>query len=135
MSYIPSPAGLVVDAIYRHVMNMRVIAPHSLFLFPARMQPPRARKRYTWHAKAKWVPNPKNPFSQKSISEVTIPTALLHCFNIRRDKSAIYSGCSLRVGGTTHHEEAGTDEAVRQNLVEWMSLSTARHYLQHAPTK
>ena len=37
MSYIPSPAGLVVDAIYRHVMNMRVIAPHSLFLFPARM--------------------------------------------------------------------------------------------------
>jgi hypothetical protein len=99
------------------------------------MMPPRTKKRYTWHNKATWIPNPKNPFSQKSISEVAIPTALLFCCNIPRTQSAIYSGYSLRVGGTTHHEEAGTAESVRKNLAEWMSLSTARHYLQHAPTK
>ena len=135
MSYIPSPAGMVVTAIRAHVMNMRAMSPDSLFLFPARMQPPRARKKYTWHEKARWVPNPASPFSQRSISEMAIPTALLHCCNISRKKSAIYSGYSLRVGGTTHHEEAGTAEAVRKNLAEWMSLSTARHYLQHSPSK
>ena len=135
MSYIPSPAGLVLSVLRRHVMNMRSLAPNALFFFPARMQPPRARKKYTWHTKANWVPNPVNPFSQKSISEVAIPTALLHCCNTPRSESAIYSGYSLRVGGTTHHEESGTAEAVRKNLAEWMSLATARHYLQHAPTK
>ena len=135
MSYIPAPTGLVVKALRKHVMNMRALAPDSLFLFPARMHPPRAKKRYTWHKKANWVPNPKNPFSQRSISEVAIPTALLLCCGISRQKSKIYSGYSLRVGGTTHHEEVGTDEAVRRNLSEWMSLATARHYLQHAPSK
>ena len=135
MSYVPSPAGRVVSVLRKHVMNMRSLAPNALFFFPARMQPPKSRKKYTWHKMASWVPNPKNPFSQKSISEVAIPTALLHCCNIPRTQSAIYSGYSLRVGGTTHHEEAGTAEAVRKNLAEWMSLSTARHYLQHAPTK
>ena len=135
MSYIPSPAGRVVSALRRHVINMQAMAPDALFLFPARMQPPRSKKKYTWHKKATWVPNPQNPFSQKSISEVAIPTALLHCCNIPRSKSEIYSGYSLRVGGTTHHEEVGTAEAVRKKLAEWMSLSTARHYLQHAPTK
>ena len=135
MSYIPCPAGRVVSVIRRHVMNMRALAPDSLYFFPARMHAPRTRKRYTWHSKAKWVPNPNNPFSQRSISQVAIPTALQFCCGISRKKSAIYSGYSLRVGGTTHHEEAGTAEAVRKNLAEWMSLSTARHYLQHAPAK
>ena len=135
MSYIPSPTGLVVKVIRKHVMNMRAMAPHARFFFPARMQPPASTKKYTWHSKARWVPNPASPFSQKSISEVAIPTALLYCCNISRSRSAIYSGYSLRVGGTTHHEEAGTAEAVRKNLAEWMSLATARHYLQHAPTK
>ena len=97
--YIPSPAGLVVDAMWKHAVNMRAMSPDSLFFFPARMQPPRSRKKYTWHAKAKWVPNPNSPFSQKSIRDVAIPTALLICCNIPRDRSAIYSGYSLRVGG------------------------------------
>ena len=135
MSYIPSPAGMVVGAMRKHALNMRSMAPDSLFFFPARMQPPRSRKKYTWHSKAKWVPNPNSPFSQKSIADVAIPTALMICCNIPRHKSAIYSGYSLRVGGTTHHEESGTAEAVRKNLAEWMSLATARHYLQHAPAK
>ena len=135
MSYIPSPAGRVVTILRKHAMNMRALCPDALFFFPARMQPPRARKKYTWHAKAKWVPNPNNPFSQRSISQVAIPTALELCCGIPRTKSAIYSGYSLRVGGTTHHEEAGTAEAVRKNLAEWMSLSTARHYLQHSPSQ
>ena len=135
MSYLPSPAGLVVQVLRKHVMNMRSLAPDALFFFPARMQPPHTRKKYTWHKRARWVPNPSSPFSQRSISRVAIPTALQYCCRIPRDRSEIYSGYSLRVGGTTHHEEAGTAEAVRKNLAEWMSLATARHYLQHSPAK
>ena len=116
-------------------MNMRRLCPHSHFFFPARMQPPHVKKKYTWHVKSRWVPNPTSPFSQRSISNVAIPTALEFCCRIPRSESKIYTGYSLRVGGTTHHEEAGTAEAVRVNLAEWMSLSTARHYLQHSPTK
>ena len=135
MSYVPSPAGMVVSTLHKHVINMRSLAPNSHFFFPARMQPPKSRRKYTGHEMASWVPDPNNPFSQKSISEMAIPTALLHCCNIPRTQSAMYTGYSLRVGGTTHHEEAGTAESVRKNLAEGMSLSTARHYLQHAPTK
>ena len=134
MSYLPSPAGRVVAAMWRHASNMHDLCPHARFFFPARMQPPRSRARYTYHNKAKWTPNPDNPFSQTSIANVAIPTALLYCCNISRGDSAIFSGYSLRVGGTTHHEEAGTAESVRKNLAEWMSLATARHYLQHSPS-
>lgn len=133
MSYLPSPAGKVVSTMWRHANNMHQLCPHSRFFFPARMQPRRGPRR-TYHAKAKWVPNPENPFSQNSISTVAIPTALLYCCNIAREDSLIFSGYSLRVGGTTHHEESGTAESVRKNLAEWMSLATARHYLQHAPS-
>ena len=134
MSYIPSPAGKVVRALHKHATNMSRLCPDSLFFFPARRHPPHARKRYTWHEKATWIPNPTNPFSQRSISDVAIPTALYYCCGIKRKHSAIYTGYALRVGGTTHHEESGTAESVRKNLAEWMSLSTARHYLQHSPT-
>ena len=134
MSYLPSPAGKVVSAMWRHAGNMHRLCPQARFFFPARMHPPRSRARYTYHNKATWIPNPDNPFSQTSISDVAIPTALLHCCGIPRADSAIFSGYSLRVGGTTHHEEAGTAETVRKNLAEWMSLATARHYLQHSPT-
>ena len=64
---------------------------------------------------------------------MAIPTALQFCCNIPRTRSKIFTGYSLRVGGTTHHEESGTTETVRKNLAEWMSLATARHYLQHSP--
>ena len=133
MSYLPSPAGKVVSTMWRHAANMHRLCPHARFFFPARMQP-RGARRHTYHNKARWIPNPDNPFSQNSISTVAIPTALLHCCNIPRAESSIFSGYSLRVGGTTHHEESGTAESVRKNLAEWMSLATARHYLQHAPS-
>ena len=133
LSYIPAPAGKVVDAMHQHATNMATFCPDTLFFYPARRHPPHAHKRYTWHQKAKWIPNPRNPFSQRSISDVAIPTALLHCCGIKRKDSAIYTGYALRVGGTTHHEESGTAEAVRKNRAEWMSLATARHYLQHSP--
>ena len=132
MSYIPAPAGLVVDAMHRHACNMHHICPMADFFFPSRMHP-RGGKKYTYHAKARWVPNRSNPFSQASLSDVAIPTALYHCCNIPKAQSKIFTGYSLRVGGTTHHEEAGTAESVRRNLAEWMSLATARHYLQHSP--
>jgi hypothetical protein len=134
MSYLPSPAGLVVSAMHRHATNMHKLCPDASFFFPARMQPRATKKRYTWHQKSRWVPNPANPFAQRSISDVAIPTALLYCCNIKRKDSAIFTGYSLRVGGTTHHEESGTTETVRKNLAEWMSLATARHYLQHSPS-
>ena len=133
MSYLPSPAGLVVSTMWRHACNMNSLCPKSKFFFPSRMHPPSSRK-YTYHTKANWVPNPDNPFSQTSLSNVAIPTALFHCCNIPKAKSKIFSGYSLRVGGTTHHEEVGTAESVRKNLAEWMSLATARHYLQHSPS-
>ena len=132
MSYVPAPAGLVVSAMWRHANNMHVLCPSAKFFFPSRMHPVGAKK-YTYHAKANWVPNPENPFSQTSISNVAIPTALYRCCNIPKSQSKIFTGYSLRVGGTTHHEEAGTAESVRRNLAEWMSLATARHYLQHSP--
>lgn len=135
MSYVPSPAGRVVQAMHKHATNMYSLCPRSHFFFPARKQPPGATKRYTWHTKSRWVPNHMNPFAQRSISDVAIPTALLYCCAIPRTESAIFTGYSLRVGGTTHHEEVGTAEAVRKNLAEWMSLATARHYLQHSPAK
>ena len=133
MSYLPSPAGKVVSTMWRHASNMHRLCPHARFFFPARMQPKHGPRR-TYHSKATWVPNPENPFSQNSIATVAIPTALLYCCNISREDSSIFSGYSLRVGGTTHHEESGTAESVRKNLAEWMSLATARHYLQHAPS-
>ena len=117
-----------------HANNMCILCPQARFFFPARMHPPHSKTRFTYHSKASWIPNPNNPFSQSSIADVAIPTALLHCCGIPRADSAIFSGYSLRVGGTTHHEEAGTAETVRKNLAEWMSLATARHYLQHSPT-
>lgn len=134
MSYLPSPGGRVVSAMWRHACNMHRICQHARFFFPSRMQAVGSPSRYTYHSKARWTPNPNNPFSQTSIANVAIPTALYHCCGIPRSASKIFSGYSLRVGGTTHHEEAGTAEAVRKNLAEWMSLSTARHYLQHSPT-
>ena len=134
MSYLPSPAGKVVSAMWRHANNMHRLCPQAAFFFPSRMQPKGSKRRYTYHNKATWVPNPHNPFSQTSIANVAIPTALYHCCDIPRSESKIFSGYSLRVGGTTHHEESGTAESVRKNLAEWMSLATARHYLQHSPT-
>ena len=132
MSYIPSPGGRVVSAMWKHAGNMHRLCPHAHFFFPSRMSA--SARKYTYHNKSMWNPNPENPFSQNSISNVAIPTALYHCCGISRAASQIFSGYSLRVGGTTHHEEAGTAEAVRKNLAEWMSLATARHYLQHSPT-
>lgn len=133
ISYVPAPTGLVVKAMHRHATNMHHLAPDSHFFFPARKAPPFSNKRYTWHQKARWVPNQENPFSQRSISSVAIPTALQLCCGIPRKKALMYTGYSLRVGGSTYHEEAGTAESVRKNLAEWMSLATARHYLQHSP--
>ena len=133
MSHLPSPTGPVVRALHSHATNMHHLCPRADFFFPARMMPPHTKKKHTWHTKAKWVPNPSNPFSQRSISDVAIPTALLYCCGIKRADSSIFTGYSLRVGGTTHHEEVGTAESVRKNLTEWMSLATARHYLQHSP--
>jgi hypothetical protein len=132
MSYVPSPAGRVVTAMWKHAFNMNALCPQANFFFPSRMHPAGSRK-HTYHSKATWVPNPTNPFSQASIANVAIPTALFHCCNIPKAQSKIFTGYSLRVGGTTHHEEAGTSETVRKNLAEWMSLATARHYLQHSP--
>ena len=37
MSYVPSPAGMVVSILHKHVINMRSLAPNSRFFFPARM--------------------------------------------------------------------------------------------------
>ena len=130
LSYVPSPAGAVISAMWRHACNMHTLCPQARFFFPSRMHP-LAGKKFTYHTKAKWVPNPNNPFSQTSIANVAIPTALYHCCNIPKSQSKVFTGYSLRVGGTTHHEEVGTAESVRKNLAEWMSLATARHYLQH----
>jgi hypothetical protein len=134
LSYLPAPTGLVVKAVHRHATNMHTLAPSAHFFFPTRKSPPFSAKRYTWHQKARWVPNIENPFSQRSISNVAVPTTLQYCCGIKRKQAMMYTGYSLRVGGTTYHEEVGTEESVRKNLAEWMSLATARHYLQHSPT-
>lgn len=133
VSYLPLPMGKALAAMHRHVLNMRQLCPRADFLFPARMAKGAGPPRYTHHQKARWCPNPRNPFSTASIRNTAIPTALLHCCRIPRKMSQIFSGYSLRVGGSTHHEEAGTAESIRVNLSEWMSLATARHYLQHGP--
>ena len=44
-----------------------------------------------------------------------------------------FTGYAMRTGGTTHMEVSGVAEPVRKAMGEWMSLGTARHYLQHLP--
>ena len=49
MSYLPSPAGRVVTAMWKHASNMHNLCPQARFFFPARMQPRRTTHQTSLH--------------------------------------------------------------------------------------
>lgn len=132
ISFMPLPTGRVLWTLYKHMQFMSANCEKAKFVFAARRHS-KGKPRHTHWRKATWQPCPTSPTTSRVINSTIVPGAFLHCCGEPRALSRHFTGYAMRTGGTTHMQIVGIADPIRQAMGEWMSLGTARHYLQRLP--
>jgi len=126
-SSVPVKAGKATRMLADHLRFVRSMAPANDFLFPARKQVFRGRKR-------KWVPNPDNAMSSDSLIKL-IRRALCEVCGLSAEQAAAFTIHALRVGGINMYRRLGISTSMRAQMADHASLETSRRYLRLLPAE
>ena len=121
--WIPVACDQVIHSIFQQVTTLRAMHCPSPYLFPSR----RYRKG------SKQLPHRSNHVGHQSVV-TALRNSLLDCVPLMtRAWAALYSGHSLRVGGSNRMRQLGIADDVHRRLGGWMSLTSSQGYMQLAP--
>lgn len=118
--WIPVACRQVIASILRQVATLRAMRSRTPYLFPARQFLPHNKQ----------VPNPRNHVGHQSLV-TALRRALRECVPLMTEPwSLLYSGHSLRVGGSNRMRRLGIADDVHRRLGGWMSLTSSQGYMQ-----
>ena len=121
--WIPVACGKVTNSVFRQVTTLDSLRSKSPYLFPSR--------RY-------WRNNRQMPHNLNHVGHQSVVTALrvalLQCVPLMTKQwASLYSGHSLRVGGSNRMRRLGISDDVHRRLGGWMSLTSSQGYMQLSP--
>ena len=122
-SWVAMRRGRVTELLSHHLHYLRVHAPTSTSMFPARKAVFRNRVR-------QWVPNPNSTISHRSVTAL-LRTALTEVCGLTEAQAEGYSIHGLRVGGLNYYRRIGVSTSLLTDLASHTSI----RYLRLLPTE
>ena len=117
---MPVACKQVIQSILRQVATLRYMHATTPYLFPSR----------EFRRRNKQVPHEFNHVSHASLVRA-MRNSLRECVPLMTKQWAkLYSGHSLRVGGSNHMRQLGVANDIHRRLGGWMSLTSAQGYMQ-----
>ena len=121
--WIPVACDKVTTSVFCQVTTLGSLRSRSPYLFPSR--------RYGKNSKQ--IPHNLNHVGHQSVV-TALRVALLQCVPLMTKQwASLYSGHSLRVGGSNHMRRLGISDDVHRRLGGWMSLTSSQGYMQLSP--
>jgi len=120
---MPGACSQVISSILKHIITLRGLRSESPYLFPSRRYWKRGKQR----------PHGSNHVAHQSLI-TALRKALQDCVPLMtRQWASLYSGHSLRVGGSNHMRKLGVADDIHRRLGGWMSLTSSQGYMQLSP--
>ena len=121
--WIPVACSQVISSILKHIITLRSLRSEFPYLFPSR--------RY-------WKRDKQRPHGSNHVAHQSLITALRKALQdcvplMTQQWASLYSGHSLRVGGSNHMRKLGVADDIHRRLGGWMSLTSSQGYMQLSP--
>ena len=121
--WIPVACSQVISSVLKHIITLRGLRSESPYLFPSRRYWKRGKQR----------PHGSNHVAHQSLI-TSLRKALQECVPLMTEQwASLYSGHSLRVGGSNHMRKLGVADDIHRRLGGWMSLTSSQGICNYHP--
>ena len=124
-AWLPVSCQMAIRLLIQHEQFMRSVGSASKYCFPARRKTGKSMFG---------LPKDRNHMSTASFVQL-MKRALTEACHVSDEEVRLYGGHSLRVGGSNYMRWLGIHEDVHRSLGGWAVLSSAKEYMQLAPTE
>ena len=120
--HVPVACKTAITLLLRHLCQLRKVGRTTGPLFPSRQ------------GRVSPTMNPSNSVSTSSVRDA-LRKALRDVCGLSMEQARLYSGHSMRVGGSNYIRRLGVSDEVHRLLGGWASLSSSRGYFQLLATE
>ena len=124
-AWLPVSCQTTIRMMIQHERFLRSVGSTTKYCFPARRKTSKS---------AFDLPKEVNCMSTASFVRL-MKRALMEVCQVDVEEAKLYGGHSLRVGGSNFMRWLGVDEDVHRSLGGWAVLTSAKEYMQLAPTE
>lgn len=120
--HVPVACKTAITLLLRHICQLRKAGRTSGVLFPSRV------------GRSKPTMNPTNHVANTSVKNA-LRKALREVCGLDKDQAKLFSGHSMRVGGSNYIRRLGVSDEVHRLMGGWATLASARGYFQLLATE